>query len=377
VGDLTPVPAGVALVVNAGSTSVKLAVVEGTDPEPVWATTVERAGERGGDRAVVDGLRSAPRLAEVSVVGHRVVHGGLRFDGPVLVDASVEAEIAALEALAPLHNRAALDGMAAARQVVAATVPQVAVFDTAFHRSLPLAAAAYGGPHAWLSEGLRRFGFHGISHRHAASTAAAILGRPLEDLRLVTCHLGGGCSLAAVAGGRSIDTTMGFTPLDGLVMATRSGSVDPGLLLHLLRAGTTVDDLEHVLEHESGLLGLSGVSADLRDVLRARADGDERAALAIDVFVHRIVTGVGAMVAALGGVDALVFTGGVGERSPEVRARVVAHLGFLGASVDDVRNAEDPADAAVSGPEATVAVLVVRAREELAIAHDALRLVHG
>jgi acetate kinase len=160
-------------------------------------------------------------------------------------------------------------------------------------------------------------------------------------------------------------------------MATRSGSVDPGLLLHLLRAGTTVDDLEHVLEHESGLLGLSGVSADLRDVLRARADGDERAALAIDVFVHRIVTGVGAMVAALGGVDALVFTGGVGERSPEVRARVVAHLGFLGASVDDVRNAEDPADAAVSGPEATVAVLVVRAREELAIAHDALRLVHG
>jgi acetate kinase len=361
------------LVVNPGSSSLKLHVLDDADAVRA-AQELPLSGGRLDGRDVAGFLNGHP---EVAAVGVRVVHGGAEFREAVLVDQKVEDRLAEVADLAPLHDPPALEAVRLVRRACP-DLPVVACFDTAFFAGLPAAAAMYALPWAWIERwGLRRFGFHGISHRHAASTAAAILGRPLEDLRLVTCHLGGGCSLAAVAGGRSVDTTMGFTPLDGLVMATRSGSVDPGLLLHLLRAGTTVDDLEHVLEHESGLLGLSGVSADLRDVLRARADGDERAALAIDVFVHRIVTGVGAMVAALGGVDALVFTGGVGERSPEVRARVVAHLGFLGASVDDVRNAEDPADAAVSGPEATVAVLVVRAREELAIAHDALRLVHG
>ena len=231
----------------------------------------------------------------------------------------------------------------AARRVVGADVPQVGVFDTSFHRTMPLHAAAYGGPYAWLAAGLRRYGFHGISHEDAARRAAIELGRPLDGLRLVTCHLGGGCSVAAVAAGRSVDTTMGFTPLEGLVMGTRSGSVDAGLVLHLLRQGAAVSDVQRLLEEGSGLLGLSGVSSDLREVMAARDEGDHQAALAIDVFVHRIVTGVGAMVAALGGVDALVFTGGIGENAAEVRERVGSQLAFLGAPVVVIKAQEEAA----------------------------------
>jgi acetate kinase len=253
-------------------------------------------------------------------------------------------------------------------------VSHVAVFDTAFHRTMPLSAAAYGGPREWIDRGLVRYGFHGISHEHAARATAEILGRPLASLRLVTCHLGGGCSLAAIEDGRSIDTTMGFTPLDGVVMASRSGAVDPGLLFHLLRSGMTVDDLQHLLEMGSGLLGLSGISGDLRDVVHARDKGDERAALAVDVFVHRVAAGVGAMVASLGRLDALVFTGGIGEHSAEVRARVVERFAFLGALLDQDRNMAEPLDAEISAPGAAVAVVVVHAREELAIARAARRL---
>ncbi len=366
---------GLALVVNAGSTSLKAAVFAGDADEPVWAVNVDDA-KIGADRVAgfEKALGSATGLAEITVVGHRVVHGGQRFDRPVVIDADVEAAIAAMEELAPLHNRAALDGIAAARGVLGPQVPHVAVFDTAFHRSLPDAAAAYGGPHRWFEQGMRRYGFHGISHQHAAHSAATILRRPLGSLRLVTCHLGGGCSLAAVDGGRSIDTTMGFTPLDGLVMASRSGAVDPGLIFHLLRSGTPVDELQSVVEERSGLLGLSGVSADLREVVAARDAGDERAALAVDVFVHRVATGVGAMTAALGGTHAIVFTGGIGQGSAEVRARVSGRFAFLGVTLDEGRNQANLVDADISAAGATVAVLVVRAREELAIARDALRL---
>ena len=379
VGALSPAGAGVALVVNAGSTSLKAAVVrDATSPEQAWAANADQAtigpDRVAGFEAV---LRSAPGLAGVTVVGHRVVHGGRHLDRPVVLDAGVEREIAALEELAPLHNQAALDGIAAARRVVGPDVPHVAVFDTAFHQTLPAAAAAYGGPREWLDQGLRRYGFHGISHEQAARTAATILGRPLEELRLVTCHLGGGCSLTAVSGGRSVDTTMGFTPLDGLVMATRAGAVDPGLLFHLLRSGVPADELEDLLEHRSGLLGLSGVSGDLQAVLHARAGGDGDAALAIDVFVLRVATGVGAMIASLGGVDALVFTGGVGEHSPEVRARVCERFAFLGVALDEARNAAQPADAELSRPGAAVATVVVTAREELAIGRVALTLTTG
>jgi acetate kinase len=222
------------------------------------------------------------------------------------------------------------------------------VFDTAFHHTMPSFATAYGGPSSWLERGLRRYGFHGISHERAAQQAALQLGQPVDGVRLVTCHLGGGCSITAVDRGRSVDTTMGFTPLDGLVMATRAGSVDPGLLVHLLRTGTSVDELDHLLEHASGLLGLSGVSADLRVVMAARDAGDEQARLAVDVFVHRVTTGVGAMIGALGRPDAIVFTGGIGEGSAEVRDRVAERFSWTGAPT-----------------------LVVAAHEEVAIASAA------
>jgi acetate kinase len=356
---------------------VKLALFAGADDgEASWAVDVA-AVELGPDRVagIERSLREAPIAAgsggaiePIEAVGHRIVHGAGRFEGAIVVDDEVEAAIAAIADLAPLHNQAGLDGIAAARRVVGPAVPQVAVFDTAFHRTIPDAAAAYGGPREWLDRGLRRYGFHGISHAYCAGRAAAMLGRSPEQLRLVTCHLGGGCSLAAVDGGRSVDTTMGLTPLDGLVMETRSGAVDPGLVLHLLRNGSTVDEVDDVLEKRSGLLGLSGVSADLRAVAAARDDGDDGARLAIDVFVHRVASGVGAMVSALGGLDALVFTGGIGENSTEVRQRVADRFAFLGVDVDDEANRNANLDRDVSSPEARVRVLVVQAREELAIA---------
>jgi acetate kinase len=273
-----------------------------------------------------------------------------------------------------LHNRAGLDGIAAARRVTPAGVRHVAVFDTAFHHTLTPSAAAFGGPFSWFEAGLRRYGFHGISHHDAARRAAGLLGRPLDQLRMITCHLGGGCSVTAVAGGRSVDTTMGLTPLDGLVMTTRAGSVDPGLLLHLLRRGDSVEAIEDTLERRSGLAGLSGTSGDLRDVIAARDRGDQRATLAIDVFVHRIASGIGAMLAAVGRLDAIVFTGGIGQHSAEVRARVVERFDCLGAAVDTDRNNNPEGDAVVSTSNATVAVIVVAAREEAAIARSVAAL---
>jgi acetate kinase len=315
-------------------------------------------------------------LEGITGVGHRIVHGGERYNEPVLIDDRVEDAIEAISDLAPIHNRAGKATIDAVQAVLGPDVPQVAVFDTAFHRTLPAAVRTYGGPYAWIDQGLRRYGFHGLSHEHASRRAAAILDRPADGLLLVTCHLGGGCSMTAVAGGRSVDTTMGFTPLDGVIMATRAGAVDPGLLMHLMRLGMSLDELDDTLERRSGLLGLSGVSADLRAVLDARDAGDDRAGLAVDVFVHRLVGGAGAMIAALGGIDAFVFTGGIGERSPEVRARVVAPFQFLGATIDGDRNAENPVDAEISGAGATVRTLVVKAREELAVAR-AVRDVVG
>ena len=339
-------------------------------PAPRWQGEASTA-DIGADR--VAGIERAIRaipfpLDRVGAVGHRIVHGADRFDRPMVVDAGVEATIASIAELAPLHNRVGLEGIEAARRVVGESVVHIAVFDTAFHRTIPPAAFAYGGPRGWIERGLRRYGFHGISHQHAASAAAHLLSRRVTDLALVTCHLGGGCSLAAVAGGCSVDTTMGFTPLDGLVMATRSGSVDPALVVHLLRHGSSIDDVEHVLEHESGLLGLSGVSGDLREVISARDAGSAAAQLAVDVFVHRLATGMGAMIAALGRLDAIVFTGGIGEHSSEVRSRVVARLKPFGARLDEALNQRTSADAVISTAESPVSIMVVTAREEEAIA---------
>jgi acetate kinase len=363
-----------ALALNAGSSTLKAALYDvapgaalAAPAAPRWHEEVEWDPSDGV--AVAEALlRRVP--AGVDVVGHRIVHGGSRFRDPARMTESAKVAVGALAAWAPLHNAAALRAVAAAERV--ADAPQVGVFDTAFHADLPPAAHTYAGPREWLQRGLRRFGFHGINHQYAAHRAAHLLGRPLEGLRLITCHLGSGCSLAAVRDGRSIDTTMGFTPLDGLVMGTRSGALDPGLVLHLLRQpGTSVDALDALLNQRSGLRGLSGRSGDLREVLAARADGDSAAALAFDVYIHRLRSQIGAMLAALGGLDAVVFTAGVGEHSAEVREAALAPFTFLGVHLDAERNARPDADVDVATRDSAVPVLVIRAREEWAIARSA------
>jgi acetate kinase len=351
------------LVVNAGSSSLKLRVLDEQDalvasadlPAPRGAT------DAGAVAAAIDGF------GDISAVGHRIVHGGTRYREAVVLDDDVEANLRALTDLAPLHQPKSLAALAAVK-AVRPNVPAVACFDTAFHADMPPAAITYAIPPEWRKRwALRKYGFHGLSHSYGSWRAAKMVGRPLEELRIVTCHLGAGASLAAVKGGRSVDTTMGFTPLDGLVMATRSGSIDPGLVLWLEEhVGTPAAELAATLEHRSGLLGLAG-TADMRAILAAEAEGDEDASLATGVYLHRLRASVAAMVAALDGLDVLVFTGGVGENSPPIRARLAADLGWLGVSVDSAANEAVSGDAEVTGPGATVRTLVIVAREDLEV----------
>jgi acetate kinase len=355
------------LVVNAGSSSLKLRLLD-SDNELL----AER--ELLAPRAVVDeqDLRSAlaDGLGRADVVGHRIVHGGERFRAAVVVDTEVERALHDLVDLAPLHQPKSLAALEAVSRALPG-VPAVACFDTAFHATLPPEAATFALPARWRERwGLRRYGFHGLSHAYASRRVGDLIGRPLRDLRIVTCHLGAGASLAAVQGGRSVDTTMGFTPLDGLVMATRSGSVDPGLLLWLItHQGISAAEMTEALEHQAGLAGLAG-TPDMREVLARAAREDPDARLALDVYVHRLVARVAAMAAALGGLDALVFTGGVGERAPTLRAAAAARLGFLGVQLDAPANASTVGDTIVSPPDAPVAAAVVRAREDLEIARE-------
>jgi acetate kinase len=357
------------LVVNAGSSTLKLRVVTA-------AGDVEAASD-DTDFASIGELAS--RVGPVDAVGHRVVHGGDRYRDATLVDDEVVAALEELVPLAPLHQPPALRGIEAARAALPG-VPSVACFDTAFHATLEPAASTYALPHSWTERwGLRRYGFHGLSHRWAAQRGALLAGRPVPDVRTVTCHLGAGSSCCAVVGGRSVDTTMGFTPLEGLVMATRSGSVDPGLLLWLLRSGgLPVDEVADALERRSGLAGLaalSGGSGDVRDVLAAAEAGAPLANLALDVWVHRLRREIAAMAAAARGLDLLVFTGGIGEHQPGLRARACAGLGWLGVTLDDASNAAATGDAVVSAPGSAVAVAVVTAREELEIASEVRALL--
>ena len=341
---------GAVLVVNAGSTSLKLRLVEADE-------SVE----------AVDAFDSIDRSL-IDAVGHRVVHGGRSLHDPVVIDDSVRAEILALESLAPLHNAPALAGIKAAEHVLPG-VPHIAVFDTAFHETMSAEAATYALPHAWREAwGIRRYGFHGLSVEWSAERAPALLGVSPEGLRLVVCHLGGGCSVTAVRDGRSVDTTMGFSPLEGVPMTTRSGSIDPGALLYVQREhGLSVDELDRALNEESGLLGLSGMSGDVRELEEVSA-GHEGARLALAVYTHRVAGAVAAMAASLGGLDALVFTAGVGEHSAGVRAAVCARLGFLGVELDEVQNERGALDADVAAGESAVRVLVIAAREELVVA---------
>src|ERR1700686_2754081 len=318
------------------------------------------------------GIVSAP--SEIDVVGHRIVHGGKEFEKATAITPEVKSAIARMSVFAPLHNRSELEGIEIIEKRIG-EVLQVAVFDTGFHSRLPEPAAVYPGPYEWLAQGIRRYGFHGINHQYCAERTAQLLGKDLRSLKLVTCHLGNGCSLAAIREGRSIDTTMGFTPLEGLMMGTRSGSVDPGIMTYLMRhGGFTGQQLDEMLNTRSGLLGISGISGDMRQIVAAMKDGHPRAKVVFEMCVHRLQGGVGAMIAALGGIDALVFTAGIGENSPELRAAACANLGFLGLKLDGAKNAQSSADQDISLSDSAVRVLTIRAQEDWAIARDCWRL---
>lgn len=370
---------GQILVLNAGSSSLKMGLFNATGEEQFAERQMSwDVGAAPGYQTALRHVVSDIDVSRVTAVGHRVVHGGARFTAGVLIDTAIRAEIEELASLAPLHNGPALTVIDEVTYLLPG-IPQVAAFDTAFHATLPPPAYLYALPYAWYERwGVRRFGFHGLSHAYCASRTAELLGRPLANLKLVSCHLGSGCSLAAIAGGRSIATTMGFTPLDGLMMATRPGAVDPGLLTHLLAENrVTLPELEEALYHESGLKGISGRSGDMREILAARVAGDPRAALAFDLYVARLREGIGAMAASLGGIDALVFTGGVGEHAPEVRAAACAGFAWMGISLDEGANATLTPDIEIALPESQVRVLRLHTREELMVALETREVLGG
>jgi len=362
-------------VLNSGSSSIKFQLID-TDSERVLASGgIERIGEPGevsdhaaGVAQILEGLDSDIRI---DAVGHRVVHGGSRFSSATLIDDAVERAINELSVLAPLHNPANLTGIRAAKTALPG-VPQVAIFDTAFHATLPYEAYTYAIPADLASaHGIRRYGFHGTSHKYVSEKAASFIGRPLEDLKIIVLHLGNGASAAAIKGGVSIDTSMGMTPLQGLVMGTRSGDVDPAAVLQLqTQAGLSAQEVDTILNKKSGLLGLTG-SGDMRDVQTAAVAGDEIAERALATYRHRIRHYVGAYAAQLGGLDVIVFTAGVGENNALLRRRVLRGLEFMGVSVDLDRNELASREARYISPEgAPVAVLVIPTNEELEIARQ-------
>jgi len=361
------------LTVNAGSSSLKLALLDGHDR--VLGEQELAAGTQGPDEG---DLREAlaGELHGAEAASHRIVHGGERFTHPVLLDEDAERELAGLSELAPLHQARSLAALATVREALPG-IPHVACFDTAFHASIPPAARTYALPARWRERHpLRRFGFHGLSHSWVATRVPELVAGT-AGARIVSCHLGAGASVCAIEGGRSCDTTMGFTPLEGLVMATRSGTVDPGMLPWLMEhERLTPAQLTDALEHESGLLGLAG-TADMREVLGAAGGGDERAGLALAVYIHRLRGAIAAMAAAIGGVGVLVFTGGVGERSPGVREAAAAGLAFLGITLDEGRNAVAEPDCEIGTLDAAVHTLVVQAREDIQLARGARRVLRG
>jgi acetate kinase len=397
------------LVLNSGSSSQKSALFElgaesGDDPmPPLWegklqwdgekedlhirnscGQEIRREGKAGAHRASVgamlENLWAGPTAvlksrSEIHMVGHRIVHGGPKLTQPLRITPEVKRTIEDVRAIAPLHNEAGLQGIELIDKLLP-DVPQTAVFDTGFHRTLPPKALVYPGPYSWYEQGgIRRFGFHGINHEYCAHRAARILNRDTSSLKIISCHLGNGCSLCAIDGGKSVDTSMGFTPLEGLMMGTRSGSIDPAILIHLMRTeSATPDQLDRVLNHDSGLLGISGVSSDMRDIVAAMRNGNRRAQLAFEIFIHRLQQEIGAMPTSLGGVDVLVFTAGIGENSPEVREAACIKLGFLGVYLDDSVNFSVKPDGEISSSTSKVKVLVIRAQEDWAIAQKCSRI---
>lgn len=376
------------LVVNAGSSSLRMKLLPSGESVlierlggPTSASAsfalVETPRLERHDHAFDFGLRLLEQhlgALRLGAVGHRVVHGGTRFVAPTLITSEVEDAIEELCPLAPLHNPGNLAAVRAARRALP-DLPHVAVFDTAFHATLPPRAFLYGLPLKYAADGVRRYGFHGTSHQYVSRQAAHVLGRPLAELRMITLHLGNGASATAIAQGRSVDTSMGFTPLEGLLMGTRTGDIDPGLLVHLLRGGMALEDLDQLLNRGSGLKGMSGISNDMRDVRQAAARGEEGAAAALDLFAYRVRKTIGAYAAALGGLDVLVFTGGIGENDALTRAECLAGLGFLGVRVDDRRNGAG--QQLISAEDSAVQVLVVKTDEEGLIAEQALGVANA
>ena len=382
------------LVINCGSSSLKFALIEPNSAQVNHHGLAERLGTPEASLTIDDSATEAldanadhgaalKRIFErvksdtLTAVGHRVVHGGEHFSESVRLDDDVVSQIEACSPLAPLHNPANLQGITAARAHFP-SVPQVAVFDTAFHHRMPAKAYQYAVPYEWYERyALRRYGFHGTSHGYVAERAAAILGRPLGELMLITAHLGNGCSACAISGGQSVDTTMGLTPLEGLVMGTRSGDVDPNMHEFLAtRSGMTLAQISELLNKKSGLLGLSGESNDMRALLDARERGHARAALAIDVFCYRLAKAVLALGAGLERIDALVFTGGIGEHAAPIRAQTLAQLRVLGAEVDSSLNADHgrAENGRITMTRSRLLALVIPTNEELVIAREAARL---
>ncbi|MBV9481172.1 MAG: acetate kinase [Acidobacteria bacterium] len=397
------------LVLNSGSSSQKSALFEidrrscGEAPEPLWQAKIEWSGPApelvvnaasGGtirDRAnIVDRrgviehmletlwagkTRVLGSASEIDVVAHRVVHGGPHLTDPIEITPAVKSTLAHAGAFAPLHSRSELEGIELVDRLLP-RVPQVAVFDTGFHRTLPRRAAQYPGPYDWFEEGIRRYGFHGINHQYCAQRAARLLDLRLESLKIVSCHLGNGCSLAAIQGGESVDTTMGFTPLEGLMMGTRSGSIDPGILTYLVReTSMSGEDLDAMLNRQAGLLAISGLSADMRDIESGITKGNTRAQLAFDMFVHHLHKNIAAMASVLGGVDVLTFTAGIGENSAKVRSAACAQLSFMGVKLDADKNSRLRLEGEISSFDSKVRILVIRAQEDWAIAQASLRII--
>ena len=395
------------LVINAGSSSLKYQLIDMEGEKLLAKGLCERIGIDGhlkhtplvGDKpvfnediplpshaeaiaAVIDKLTSAEygvvgSMHEIDAVGHRVVHGGEKFASSVLINDEVMQAIADCTPFAPLHNPANITGINACVAVMGKDVPQVAVFDTAFHQTMPAKAYMYALPYNYYSEdGVRRYGFHGTSHRYVSGRCAELMGKPIEELKLISCHMGNGSSICAIDGGRSVDTSMGFTPLVGLPMGTRVGDIDPGAMQFLMnKYGWDIDETLNILNKKSGVLGVSGVSSDFRDLEAAAEEGNERAKLALDMFDYAVAKVVGSYAAAMNGVDAIIFTAGVGENAPTTRAGISSYLGYLGAELDEEANAKRGEDRLISKPGSKVQLWVIPTNEELVIARDTRDIV--
>ena len=398
------------LVFNAGSSSQKSALYEidkapsDTHPEALWSGSADwskkqetteikisahgqsKTYEISGDsrqEAIKQMLATLwsgqtkviESLADVAVVGHRVVHGGAEYDHSVRITPEVKAHIHRLIEFAPLHNGANLAGIEAIEQIKS-DIPQIASFDTSFHSHIPQEVAAYPGPYAWFEQGIRRYGFHGISHQYCTQQAGQILGQDPASFKLINCHLGNGSSLAAIKNGRSVDTTMGFTPLEGLMMGTRSGTIDPSILVYLMREkGYDADKIDQLLNKESGLKGISGLSGDVRTISKAAEEGNKQAQLALEMFIYRLRYFIGAMAASLNGVDVLAFTAGIGENASDIRAKVCAGLRYLRVKIDHEKNVGSPIDQEISTPDSAVRVLVIHTEEDWQIACECWQIM--